>query len=139
MKMLINHGTIWYQVRRDRNMAQKQKLLERKTFQLAIRLSKADYAKIQQLVECGLYKSYADFLRAAVHDKLSSMELVSLTEVGPAEAERIIEDYLVKHPGPAFASEIADALGLEYKITFKTIQKLLEEGRVKKAKNDNPH
>jgi len=50
------------------------------------------------------------------------------------KAERMIEDYLVKHPGPSFASEIADALGLDYGVTFKTVQKLLDEGRVKKAK-----
>jgi DNA-binding MarR family transcriptional regulator len=48
--------------------------------------------------------------------------------------ERMIEDYLKEHPGPNFASEIADALGLEFGVTFKTIHKLLEEGRVKKAK-----
>jgi DNA-binding MarR family transcriptional regulator len=41
---------------------------------------------------------------------------------------------LSKHPGPSFASEIADALGLEYGITFKIIHKLLEEGHIKKAK-----
>jgi DNA-binding MarR family transcriptional regulator len=39
-----------------------------------------------------------------------------------------------QHPAPNFASEIADALGLEFGITFKTINKLLQEGRIKKAK-----
>lgn len=115
-------------------MAQNQKLLERGKPQLAVRLSRADYTKIQQLVQSGLYKSSADFLREAVHDKLGSMEVVSVAEVESAKAERMIDDYLIRHPGPVFASEIADALGLEYGITFKTIQKLLEEGRVKKAK-----
>jgi DNA-binding MarR family transcriptional regulator len=46
----------------------------------------------------------------------------------------MIEEYLTQHPGPSFASEIADALGLEYDVTFKTIHKLLEEGCVRKAK-----
>ncbi len=48
--------------------------------------------------------------------------------------ERLIEDYLKEHPGPNFASQIADTLGLEFGVTFKTINKLLDEGRVKKAK-----
>ena len=48
----------------------------------------------------------------------------------------MIEDYLKAHPGPSFASEIADALGLDFDITFKTINKLLEEGRIKKAKGN---
>jgi DNA-binding MarR family transcriptional regulator len=62
------------------------------------------------------------------------MEVVSVKNVTAQEAERMIENYLTEHPGPSFASEIADALGLEYDITFETIRKLLEEGRIKKAK-----
>jgi DNA-binding MarR family transcriptional regulator len=62
------------------------------------------------------------------------MEVVSVREVDLCKAERMIEDYLIKHPGPSFASEIADALGLEYGVTFKIIHKLLEEGRIRKAK-----
>ena len=115
-------------------MAQNQKLQERETFQVAVRVSKAEYAKIQQLVQAGLYRSSADFLREAVRDKLESMEIISVRDVDSHKAEKMIEDYLIKHPGPSFASEIADALGLEYGVTFKTIHKLLEEGRVRKAK-----
>jgi len=115
-------------------LTQRQKLREQETYQMAVRLSKADYAKIQQLVEAGLYRSSADFLREAVRDKLGSMEVVSVRNIDSRKAEKMIEDYLIKHPGPSFASEIADALGLDYSLTFKTIRKLLEEGRVRKAK-----
>jgi len=115
-------------------MTQHQKLLERETLQLAVRLSKADYATVQQLVKAGLYRSSADFLREAVRDKLESLEIVSVRNVDSRKAERMIEDYLVKHPGPSFASEIADALGLDCDVTFKTVHKLLEEGRIRKAK-----
>lgn len=115
-------------------MTQHQKLLEQETYQIAVRLSKADYAKVQQLVEAGLYRSSADFLREAVRDKLGSMEVVSVRNVDSRKAEKMIEDYLIKHPGPSFASEIADVLGLDYGLTFKTIHKLLEEGRIRKAK-----
>jgi len=115
-------------------LTQRQKLLEQETYQLAVRLSKADYAKVQQLVEAGLYRSSADFLREAVRDKLGSMEVVSVRNTDSRKAEKMIENYLTKHPGPSFASEIADALGLDYGLTFKTIHKLLEEGRIRKAK-----
>jgi len=101
---------------------------------MAVRLPKADYAKIQQLVEAGLYRSSADFLREAVRDKLGSMEVVSVRNIDSRKAEKMIEDYLIEHPGPSFASEIADALGLDYSLTFKTLHKLLEEGRIRKAK-----
>jgi Arc/MetJ-type ribon-helix-helix transcriptional regulator len=115
-------------------MTQHQKLLERETCQIAVRLSKADYAKIQRLVEAGLYRSSADLVREAVRDKLGTLEVVSVRDVDLPKAERMIEEYLVKHPGPSFASEIADALGLDYSVTFKIVHKLLEEGRIKKAK-----
>jgi len=115
-------------------LTQHQKLLEQETYQIAVRLSKADYTKVQQLVEAGLYRSSADFLREAVRDKLGSMEVVSVRDIDSRKAEKMIEDYLIKHPGPSFASEIADALGLDYGLTFKTIHKLLEEGRIRKAK-----
>jgi Arc/MetJ-type ribon-helix-helix transcriptional regulator len=113
---------------------QKQKNSGSEGLQAAVRLSKSDYNKIQHLVNAGLYRSFADFLRDAVRDKLGSLEVVSVRDVTAQEARRMIEDYLKLHPGPSFASEIADALGLEYDITFKTIHKLLEEGRIKKAK-----
>ena len=115
-------------------MTQHQKLLERETFQIAVRLSKADYTKIQQLVEAGLYRSSADLVREAVRDKLGSMEIISVRNMDSRKAEKMIENYLIKHPGPSFASEIADALGLDYSLTFKTIHTLLEEGRIRKAK-----
>lgn len=113
---------------------QNQKFAQHDGFQLAVRLSKADYNRIQQLVEAGLYRNFADFLRDAVHDKLGSMEIISVHEVNAKEAEVLIENYLDAHPGYNFASEIADALGLEYGITFEVIHKLLDEGRIKRAK-----
>ena len=115
-------------------MIQDEKLLEHKTSQVAVRLSKADYSRIRQLVKAGAYRNFAEFLREAVHDKLRSMEIISVQKVDAAKAERMIEDYLKGHSGHSFASEIADALGLEYSLTFKTIHKLLEEGRIKRAK-----
>ncbi|MGD6806724.1 MAG: ribbon-helix-helix domain-containing protein [Candidatus Bathyarchaeia archaeon] len=113
---------------------QEQKTTDSEGLQAAVRLSKSDYHRIQKLVDAGLYRSFADFLREAVRDKLGSMEVISVKDVTEQEAERMIEKYLKTHPGPNFASEVADALGLEYDITFKTIHKLLEEGRIKKAK-----
>lgn len=115
-------------------MVQKQKIAESDGLQAAARLSRSDYAKVQQLVDAGLYRSFADFLREAVRDKLASMEIVSVKSVGAHEAEDMIKDYLMEHPGPNFASEIADALGLDFGVTFKAINKLLEEGQIKKAK-----
>jgi len=62
------------------------------------------------------------------------MEVVGVQNIDPQNAETIIEEYLEKHSGPNFASEIADALRLDYSVTFEAVNKLLEEGRIKKAK-----
>ena len=48
--------------------------------------------------------------------------------------ECMIEEYLQQHAVPNWDSEIADALDLDYGTTFKVINKLLEKGRIKKAK-----
>jgi len=115
-------------------LTQREKLVEHEAHQIAVRLSRSDYIRIQELVEAGLYRSSADFLREAVREKLRSMEVVSVQNVELENAERMIEKYLEKNPGPSFASEIADALGLDYGVTFRAVNKLLEEGRIKKAR-----
>ena len=115
-------------------MVQKQKLMQKRTFQVAVRLSKEDYSKIKELVEAGLYKNSAEFLRDAARDKLRSMEILSVQTADDATTERMIEDYVSTHPGPNYVSEIANALGLEYSVAFRAVRKLLEEGRAERAK-----
>jgi hypothetical protein len=46
--------------------------------------------------------------------------------------EELIEDFLKKRPGTHYSSEIADALGSGYIVTFNVVKKLLKD--VKKAK-----
>jgi hypothetical protein len=55
------------------------------------------------------------------------------------DVERIIVNYLEVHSDPTFASEIAFALGLDLGIAFETINNLLKEGRIKKAKVSPSH
>lgn len=109
-------------------------LQREKDQQVAVRLSRVDYARIRELIEAGLYRSSADFLREAVREKLRTMEVISVRNIDLEKAEKMIENYLAEHPGPNFASEIADALGIEYSITFKAVHKLLEEGKIRKTK-----
>ena len=57
-----------------------------------------------------------------------------MKNVESQNVECVIEEYLQQHAGPNWASDIADALDLDYETTFKVIKKLLEEGRIEKAK-----
>ncbi len=114
-------------------MVKKQKLVESEGLQAAVRLSKADSARIKELVEAGLYRSFASFLLEAVRDKLGSLETVSVRKAEAHVAERMIKDYLKTHPGTNFAGDMAAALGLELNVTLKTVRKLLEVGQIKRA------
>ena len=115
-------------------LTQRARLIDRGSYQVAVRLSKADYERVEALVETGLYRSSADFLREAVRDKLREMEIVGVRDVTEEEAKKLIGEHLAQHPGPQFASEIAETLGLEYNVTFKVIGQMLKEGTLKKAK-----
>ena len=101
---------------------------------MAVRLAKTDYAEIQELVKAGLYRSSADFLREAVRDKLRTMEAISLQDVDPQRAERMVAEYLEKNPGPSFVSKIADALGIDYGVAFRAVHNLLEKSLIRRAK-----
>lgn len=116
------------------NMSKAQEVMEKDAYQVAVRLSRADYTRIEALVNAGLYRSSADFLREAVRDKLREVEVISLRDVSLEEAERLIGEYLDEHPGASFTSEIADALGLEYGLTFRAVRRMLQKGVVRGAR-----
>lgn len=103
-------------------------------YQIAVRLTKSEYERIQDLVEAGLYRSAADFAREALRSMLREVEPTSVRDVSAKEAETMIDEFLLQHPGPHFASEIAEALGLEYRTTFETIRRMLEKEKVRKSR-----
>ncbi|MFQ5762430.1 MAG: hypothetical protein ACE5PO_05290 [Candidatus Bathyarchaeia archaeon] len=45
-----------------------------------------------------------------------------------------IADYLAKHPGAHYPSDIASNLGLDLEVTFQAVRLLVEEGRIETAK-----
>lgn len=105
-----------------------------KAFQLAVRLTPVEYRQIEALVSSGLYRSGADFVREAVRARLRSFEVQSVKRVSGKEAERMIVRYLETHSGSHFASDLADQLGLEYALAFRTVNHLLESGKIRRSK-----
>ena len=104
-----------------------------KSSQVATRLTSLESRRIEELVAGGLYRSSADFTREAIREKLRSLEPAGIKGASPKAAEKMIIGYLQNHPGPNFTSEIADGLGLDYSTTFRTINRLLESQKIKKA------
>lgn len=63
-------------------------------------------------------------------------ELISIRDTSRSHAEKLIDGYLTKHPGPHLASEIAEALGLEFRTTLEAIKRMIDSGRVHKARSE---
>jgi hypothetical protein len=105
-----------------------------KGFQVAARLTPVEYKMVEQLVANGLYRSAADFARESIREKLRGLEPTGVQEVSAGKAERMIVNFLKHHPGPNFASEMAEALGLDCGVTFRAINKLLESRKIRKSR-----
>jgi DNA-binding MarR family transcriptional regulator len=87
------------------------------------------------MIRSGLFRSAADFAREAVRDKLREAEPLSIRDISRKDAEALIDIYLTKHPGPHFASEIAEALGLDFRSTLETVRRMIEKGRIKRPRS----
>ncbi|MEM2107405.1 MAG: hypothetical protein QXL25_03230 [Candidatus Bathyarchaeia archaeon] len=103
-------------------------------YQIAVRITRSEYERIQGLVKAGLYRSAADFAREALRSMLREVEPTSVRDLSEEEAEKMIDEFLIQNPGPHFASEIAEALGLEYRMTFETVRRMLEKGKIRRSR-----
>jgi DNA-binding MarR family transcriptional regulator len=63
-------------------------------------------------------------------------ESIFIRGTSRSHAEKLIDDYLTKHPGPHFASEIAEALGLELRTTLEAIKRMIDSGKIHKARSE---
>jgi Arc/MetJ-type ribon-helix-helix transcriptional regulator len=108
---------------------------QEQAYQIAVRLTRVEHERIQEMIRAGMYRSAADFARDAVRDKLREAEPVSVRDLSRKDIEELIDSYLTKHPGSHFASEIAEALGLEFRSTLETVKRMVERGKIRKARS----
>jgi len=104
-------------------------------YQIAVRLTKVEHERIQEMIRAGLFRSAADFAREAVRDKLREAEPLSVRTISSKDIEALIDSYLAKHPGPHFASEIAEALGLDFRSTLETVRRMIEKRKIKRSRS----
>jgi len=100
-------------------------------------ISDEEYARIERLVRAGAAKSVAQLVRQAVREhaeKLGSVKLLSLRDITPEQARKEIEEYLRSHSGAVWPDEMAEELGIDYRIVLKVVQELLREDKVEEAK-----
>ena len=86
--------------------------------------------EIEKLVEEGFYMNVADFVRMSVREKLESIKVIDVRDVGREKATKEIVEYL-KDNRKAYPSDIADALRLDFDLVLSIVKELVQEGRVK--------
>lgn len=100
-------------------------------------VSDEEYARIERLVRAGAAKSVAQLVRQAVREyaeKLGSTKLLTLRDIPPEQARKEVEGYLRSHHGAVWPDEMAEELGIDYRIVLRVVQELLREGRVEEAR-----
>lgn len=82
------------------------------------------------------YRSLTELVSDALEGKLDQMKgvpIVSVADVSPDEAVRLITEYLQKNPGSHYPSDIASSLGLDIELVFEVTNRLLRERLVEFA------
>jgi transcription initiation factor IIE alpha subunit len=59
-----------------------------------------------------------------------SSKLAVFRDVSPAQAEREVIEHLEKHSGVFWPDEMAEELGIDYRLVLKVVQQLTGEGKV---------
>ena len=104
--------------------------------QVASKVSRSTYMKIKRLIDAGMFLNFSDFTRKAIEDELERLgetEILSVRDASVEAAGKLIEEYLDKHPGPVYPSDIADHYGLELEPVFEAVKQLKAEGKVKET------
>ena len=109
------------------------KTKQEQAYQVAVRLTRVKHESIQEMIRAGLFRSAADFAREAVRDKLREAEPLSVRDIPRKDMEALIDGYLRKHPGPHFATEIAEALGLDFRSALETVRRMIEKGKIRRS------
>jgi Arc/MetJ-type ribon-helix-helix transcriptional regulator len=115
-------------------VASVAKTEQEQAYQIAVRLTRIEHERIQEMIRAGLFRSAADFAREAVRDKLREAEPLSVRDIPRKDIEALIDGYLTKHPGPHFASEIAEALGLDFRSALEAVRRMIEKGRIRRSR-----
>jgi hypothetical protein len=99
-------------------------------------VSDDEYRRVDRLVRAGAARSIAELVRLAVGEYLTQVganKLLSLREIPLPMARRAVEHYLKEHPGVVWPDEMAEKLGIDYRIVLSVVNQFLKEKRVEYA------
>jgi len=102
-------------------------------------VSDEEYRRVERLAKAGAAGSIAQLVREAVAeyvDKLHAGKLLNLRSVPFEQARREVENYLKTNSGVVWPDEMAEELGIDYRIVLSVVEDLLKEGRVEEAETE---
>ena len=91
------------------------------------RITRTEAKKLDALVEAGAFLNRADAVRTAIRQMVSGVTILQERKIPLAQARREILSYLDQHD-QAYASDIADALELDYDLVLRVLQYLRKSG-----------
>ena len=101
---------------------------------LPTRYSKREVEEIERARRVLGLSSRSAFIREAVLSKLEEIKqvrVVEMQDVSADQASEMIDRYLMKKPGVHYVSELIEELGLEPRIAFEAVEKLVQGGSVR--------
>ena len=101
----------------------------KKSFLPSIRLEDSMLKELDELVNKFGYRSRYELIREAIADKIAELkgaEIIELRDLSKEDAKKEILEY-IEHKDIVYASDIANDLGLDLKMTFEIIDELFKE------------
>jgi len=105
-------------------------------------VSDEEYKRVGRLVKAGATDSIAQLVREAVTEyigRLDAGKLLNLRPVPLEQAQEEVEDYLKSHIGVVWPDEMAEELGIDYRIVLSAVRNLLKEGRIEEVEAEGIH
>ncbi len=99
-------------------------------------VSDEEYRRVERLAKAGAANSIAQLVREAMAEhveRLSAGKLLNLRPVPLEKGRRKVENYPRTNTGVVWPDEMAEELGIDYRIVLSAVQDLLKEGKVEEA------
>ncbi len=95
-----------------------------------------EYKRVDRLVRAGAARSVAELVRLAVRgyvSKAGANKVLNLRDVSISKAKGAVERYLKEHYGTVWPDEMAEDLGIDYRVVLTVLSQLLREKKVEYA------
>ncbi len=110
---------------------------KKNTVTIPLRLSREATQKLDLLVKRLHAKSRNELIREAIHqftELMMSTKIVEVRNVSVEEAAKLMDDYISRHPGKHYVSDLSEEFGIELGTAFEASQKLIDSRATKKRK-----